>query len=746
MPRLRFRLFLAAVVSGLLAAPAFAQTADATGYVGTAACAECHAAETEAWKNSDHAWALKEPDSASILGDFNDAAFSHDGVRSRFFRKDGAYFVETEGAGGNLETFQIRYAIGHRPLQQYLVETTAGRLQVLDLAWDVPGRRWFHLYPDQKTPPGDGMHWTGTYKNWQARCATCHQTGFDKGYDFASRTYESHWSELTLGCESCHGPGKDHVEWARKPDRGTPHQSLMPKLGAGQQENEINVCGPCHARRDAFSQIQPPAGSAFNDHYALSLLTPDLYFGDGQQNAEVFILGSFLQSKMKARGVTCSNCHEAHSGGLLAEGNAVCTQCHSEAGRDEFPTLRKAEYDTPAHHHHPPGSEAALCVTCHMPERSYMLIDPRRDHFFRKPDPLQSQAAGAPDVCTTCHTEKTAAWAAENIAQWFPDSDRSWQDRSALIAFNAGDRQESTLSDLASFIRNRETPAIARATALRAVAASGTIAEQDAALLLKDEDALVRAAAAGAIRHIPPAERIALLTPLLSDPVRSVRQTAAIEITGAGVVALPAVDDVKLRAALQEYLDSRLANADTPESHMAIGGMALSRRKWDDAEAAFRTATEMDPQLAQAWLVLAQIKEARGDAAGTETVFSAAIAASPQNIELLLARAGFEARRRRTEDALAWYRRALALDDSRPDVWLGMGIAALYGEKPDLALDYAAKAVTLDPQNTEALLVQAMAHFILGQSGEARQAAERARTISPDLQMPPELERLLAPQ
>jgi predicted CXXCH cytochrome family protein len=712
-------------------------------FVGSATCAECHDAETKAWSESDHAWALKEPNARSMLGDFNDASLTHKGVTSRFFMKDGKYFVETDGASGKPETFAVRYAVGHRPLQQYLVETTSGRLQVLDIAWDVQAKRWFHLYPDQDLPAGDGMHWTGTYKNWQARCATCHQTGFDKGYDFPTRTYKSHWSELTVGCETCHGPGKDHVETARQ---GNPRQSLMPKLGAGQQENEINVCGPCHARRDAFSQVQPPAGSPFHDHYALSLLTPDLYFGDGQQNAEVFILGSFLQSKMKAKGVTCSNCHEPHSNNLVAEGNAVCTQCHNEAGRSEFPTIKKADYDTPAHHHHPAGSEAALCVTCHMPERSYMVIDPRRDHFFRMPDPLQSKAAGAPDVCTTCHKDQTPEWAAGKIATWFPDSNRSWQDRGALIAFNAGGRQEGTLAELAAFIRNRETPGIARATALRAVAAEGMISEADAGLLLKDDDALVRAATAGALRHIPAAERIGLLTPLLSDPVRSVRQTAAIEIAGAGVAALPPDADAKFRAGLQEYLDSRLANADTPEGHMAIGGMALSRRKWEDAEAAFRTAAEMDPQLTQAWLVLSQIREARGDAPGTEAALTSAIAASPRNIELLLARAGFEARRQRTDDALGWYRRALALDENRADAWLGMGIAALYGQKPELALDYAVRAEALDPRNPEAAVVQAMAHAMRGEREEAKKAAERARTIAPGIRMPEELERLLAPQ
>jgi predicted CXXCH cytochrome family protein len=527
--------------------------------------------------------------------------------------------------------------------------------------------------------------------------------------------------------------------------QGNPHQSLMPKMGAGQQQTEINVCGPCHARREAFSQAQPPAGSPFDDHYALSLLTPDLYFGDGQQSEEVFILGSFLQSKMKARGVTCSNCHEPHSGKLVAEGNAVCTQCHNEAGRGEFPTLRKANYDTPEHHHHTEGSEAAQCVSCHMPERTYMLIDPRRDHFFRKPDPLQSEAAGAPDVCTSCHTGKTAAWAAQNIAEWFPNPDRSWQDRSALIAFNAGDRQDKTVAGLAEFIRNRERPGIARATALRALAPESRLTEAEATELLKDPDVLVRTAAAGALRNIPVVERVALLTPLLSDPARSVRQAAAIEIAGAGVAALPGADDKKFLAALTEYRDSRMANSDTPESHMAMGGLALSRRQWDDAEAAFRTAAEMDPQLTQAWLVLTQIREARGDKAGTEAAFSAAIAASPKNIELLLARAEYAMRSQRADDAIAWYRRAVALDGNRADVWLGMGVAAVYARKPELALDYATKAATLAPQDPQPLVVKAMAHLILGQTADARAEAQRARALAPTVQLPQELEQLLSP-
>ena len=690
---------------GLIAAM---HPAHAGSYAGSGACAECHAKETALWSQSDHAWALKEPTPDSVLGDFNNASFTHKGVTSRFFQKDGGYFVETQGASGKAETFQIRYTVGHRPLQQYLVETERGRLQVLDLAWDVTAKKWFHLYPDQDAPPGDGLHWTGTYKNWQARCAACHQTGFDKGYDFPTRTYKSHWSELTVGCESCHGPGAAHIDWARSSSAAAnPHQSLMPKLGPGQQQNELGVCGPCHARREAFDQASPPAGAPFADHYALSSLSPDLYFADGQQNAEVFILGSFLQSKMKAKGVTCSNCHDGHSGALVAEGNAVCTQCHSEAGRAEFPSLRKANYDTPAHHHHKEGSEAAECVSCHMPERSYMVIDPRRDHFFRRPDPLQAKAAGAPDACTGCHTDKSPEWAAEAIKSWAPNSDYSWQDRSALIAFNAAP-SEKTAAELAAYARNLGKPAVARAYAVEAL---GALSAAEAEPLLKDEDAAVRTAAAGALRQLEPQQRIALLRPLLNDPSRAVRQKAAVELTAAGVAALPPEDDKRLRDGLQAFLAARLANADTPESHMAIGGLALGRRQWPEAEAAFSAAVEMDPQLAPAWLMLAQLREASGDAAGANQALTSAVSALPRNADILVARAGFALRQGKNQDALAWYKRALALDPKRAESWLGIAIA----------------------------------HYVMGEREQAKDAAAKARALSPGLQLPRELDALLTP-
>ncbi len=723
--------------------------ADGQSFAGSSTCAECHKGETQAWSHSDHGWALREPSPENVLGDFNGASYSHKGITSRIFTRNGGYFVETEAADGALHEFHVRYTVGVRPLQQYLVETDKGRLQVLDMAWDTGQRKWFHLYPDQNVGAGNGMHWSGSYKNWQARCAECHQTGFEKNFDVKQQAYNSHWAELTVSCESCHGPAAGHVAAARQSKTSAAPVTMptMIKLGAGQQANELAVCGPCHARREAFAQDSPPVGGVFGDHYNLALLNNGLYFADGQQNDEVYILGSFLQSKMMAKGVTCSNCHEPHGGGLVAEGNAVCTQCHNPAGRSEFPSVKHAAYDTPTHHHHKSGSVAAQCVSCHMPERAYMKIDKRRDHFFRKPDPLQSKAAGSPDVCTGCHQDKSAGWAAARITGWFPNSDRSWQDRSPFIAFEKGDRSPHILEALAGYVRNLARPAIARATAIAQLRDSASPRLKEELLpLLQDESGLVRAAAAGLTRELQPPEKFSALKPLLTDPLRSVRQAAAVELAGIDSAGISPEDSAALDQALTQYRESRMANADMPESHMAIAGLALSMRNWQAAETAFNQAAALDPQLDSAWLMLARLRAALGDEQGAASYLSKGLGHQPQSIDLMFERAGFEQRGGNHQKAIDWYRRIVGLDAGRSDAWLAMASAALQIRDSATTLDAANRVLAIEPDNIDALVLASVAHYLRGEMDRARDNAARARQIAPAVRLPPEIEQLLGHQ
>src|SRR5262249_23193694 len=139
--------------------------------VGSEVCAGCHRSETESWRRSQHKHAMDHATEASVLGDFANATFDYNGVRSRFFRKDGKYFVETDGADGKLAVFEISYTFGVEPLQQYLIAFPDGRLQALSIAWNTRpkekgGQRWFHLYPNEAIRHDDVLHWTKLNQNW----------------------------------------------------------------------------------------------------------------------------------------------------------------------------------------------------------------------------------------------------------------------------------------------------------------------------------------------------------------------------------------------------------------------------------------------------------------------------------------------------------------------------------------------------------------------------------------------------
>jgi len=156
------------------------------------------------------------------LGDFDGAEFRYAGITSRFFRRDGRFMVRTDGPDGRLADFEIKYAFGIWPLQQYLIEFPGGRTQALGIAWDARaknegGQRWVHLYPNEKIDYRDPLHWTGLYQNWNLECATCHSTNLKKGYDAASNTYKTTFSEINVACEACHGPGSRHGPASRAP-------------------------------------------------------------------------------------------------------------------------------------------------------------------------------------------------------------------------------------------------------------------------------------------------------------------------------------------------------------------------------------------------------------------------------------------------------------------------------------------------------------------------------------------------
>ncbi|MGI9511071.1 MAG: tetratricopeptide repeat protein, partial [Geminicoccaceae bacterium] len=606
-------------------------------YVGSEACVGCHEAAGRAWRHSHHALAWTLPDETTVLGDFDEAVFEHKGVNTHFSRdgNDG-FFVEIEEVDGSQRRFEIEAVVGIAPLQQYLVATEEGRLQALDVAWDAVQERWYHLYPDQELRPGDGLHWTGPYKSWNARCAECHATGFVKNYDPRARRYASEQAEIGVGCEACHGPGEAHLAWTKeqKAEAASWHGLTEKGFTIGftliSAEAEIQQCAGCHARREPLTDGNPLPGTSFHDAYRLALLREGTYHPDGSIQDEVYVYGSFLQSKMSANGVRCSDCHDPHGAELKAEGDAICTQCHSAAGNPRFPSLRQATYDDPSHHFHEVGSEGAACRNCHMIERVYMGTDGRRDHSFRVPRPDLSEETGAPNACTDCHGERDASWAAAEIASRYPGSARRGQHFSQTFA--AARKGSASVKDLLEIAEDQESPGIVRATALDLLrpVADPMVAERTEPML-GDDDPLVRSAAVALQRAAPMSERIQRLVTVMDDPMQSVRIAAAREFLDAKIAHLPDRTAEKVREAMGGWQASLLAKTDFPETHMALGGAALVQRNAPAAEHAFREAVHLDPQAVEAWTMLARILAATGDPDSAAAALDAALEANPKD-------------------------------------------------------------------------------------------------------------------
>lgn len=718
--------FMAVLAAAFLAAPGLHAKAEGNdpAYVGAAACGACHAPEYEAWQGSHHDLAMDHATDDTVLGDFDDAQVTFHGVTSRFFRRDGRFFVHTDGPDGALADFEVAYTFGVAPLQQYLVAFPDGRVQALPLAWDARpeaagGQRWYHLYPDEPINYRDELHWTGLQQNWNYMCADCHSTNLRKNYDPATDRFATDWVEIDVACEACHGPGQDHVAWAAQAGDGPPAAGANLGLAVrfhdrrgvawpmdvatGQAQRsggpitriEIGACAACHSRRGLVAEGRE-RDPVYLDHHLPALLTEGLYHPDGQIQDEVYVWGSFTQSKMHERGVTCSDCHDPHSLELRAEGANVCAQCH-------LPST----FATPAHTGHPENTEGVDCLSCHMPETTYMGVDPRRDHSMRTPRPDLSLAFGTPNACTACHGDQDDSWAAEAFARMYPEAKTPFQHWTTAFHQARAGLPQAEVSLLTVFGK-ADTPDIVRATAIRELAAylsplSGQVVER----ALRDDSGLVRLAALDVLEAIPPANRIALAGPLLDDPLRTVRGQAAAALAGTPMNQLDLASRGALQRAMKDYWDWQMLNADRPESGLNLGNLSLAAGNATQAERHYRQSLARDPEFTPARLNLVELYRNEGMAGESLALLRQGLEINPDDAALHHALGLALVRSGDTQNAVTELRRAVELAPEAPRFAYVLGVALNSSGQASEAVTVLEQAHERQPNNRELLFALA---------------------------------------
>ena len=670
-------------------------------------------------------------------------------MTSTFSKRDGKFFVRTDGPDGKLHDYEIKYTFGVSPLQQYLIEFPGGRYQVLGIGWDTRprnkgGQRWFHLYPGEKITHDDILHWTGPNQNWNYMCAECHSTNLKKNYDLEHDRYATTWAEINVSCEACHGPGSRHVEWAQAARRGEKskyegQKGLLVKLkdpsngtwnvdrhtGTAkrstplQSNMQIEICARCHSRRSVIHD-EYVHGRPLMDTHRLALLDERLYYPDGQILEEVYVYGSFLQSKMYRAGVTCSDCHDPHSLKVHAEGNALCSGCHLSE-----------KYDKPSHHFHKPGSPGAQCVECHMPTKNYMVVDPRRDHSMRVPRPDLSVKIGTPNACNNCHTDRSVQWAADAVAKWYgPGRSGEPHFGEALSTGQKGlPGAEDALMRLAG---DTTQPDIARASAfslLRHYPSPASIQEIQRGL--RDADPLVRLAALGALEVLEPKDRFRIAYPLLNDPIRMVRIEAASVLASAPRTMMTIEQRARLDHAIAEYIESQQVNADRAGSQLNLGVLYTRNGKFDKAEAAYRTALRIDPAFAQAYVNLSDLYRLRGRDDEGERILREALTIAPRNADVHHALGLLLVRQKRMPEGVKALAQSATLRPDNPHYSYVYAVALNTTGRPKDAVRVLEETHTRHPNDREVLYGLVTFNRDMGNLEAAIRYADKLVTLSP---------------
>lgn len=611
-------------------------------------CGSCHQQQVEEWKQSDHFHAMEKATSGTSLGLFDGRSIQYLGKPATFTQDDdNKLWVDFFDEQGKQHHLNILYTFGYKPLQQYLFDAGKGKWQFIPFAWDSRseqegGQRWFVLHPDET--PNDTFHWTQQGQNWNQMCADCHVTDYKKNYDAKTQTYQPEFSAINVSCNACHGDDSQHIKWAKGDssitNKGydvnikmrTPvfHKNANGKMVSVQplvQSQQVETCASCHARRTQLQDRTSPQDIV--NAFTPSLLSSGLYYPDGQISDEVYVWGSFMQSKMHDKGVTCTNCHNPHSGQLKLSGNETCTQCHT-----------KAEYDADSHHKHAKFNQGNQCVDCHMPATTYMQVDPRRDHSFKVPRPDLSLSTGSPNACTQCHQDKDDNWAQQSLKTWYPNSQYQGSEHYGNVFHQADTGLLTASTELSKIAQDANYSDIVRASALSRMS---TLPDANAMVAItravKSDGSLKKLGAIEAAENFPIAQRWRLLSPLLSDDALSIRTEAARVLAPivpdlAQSAKLSAQERDKLNQVLDEYRQVQAYQSDRGFSYAALGNLAINLNRLDEAQNHFNQAISVEPNFVPAYVNLADVYRRQNNEAEAQKVLLKGVEIAPDNASL----------------------------------------------------------------------------------------------------------------
>ncbi|GAA4304023.1 multiheme c-type cytochrome [Aestuariibaculum suncheonense] len=689
-------------------------------FLGDETCKTCHNSEFKDWQGSYHDKAMQIADSTSILADFKGETFTSQEVTSKFYKKNGDYYVNTEGPDGAYQDYKIVYTYGVTPLQQYIVQFPNGAFQCLSTAWDSVEKKWFNLFPDFRVVHDEWLHWTNKGLNWNTMCSDCHSTNVRKNYSLKNDSYDTKYALINVNCEACHGPGKQHVDDVKRLGKTYAPTGTMKMTSNIEPKQLVDECARCHARREQFTENYNYQGS-FLDHYFPHLIVEPQYYPDGQILDEDYVYTSFVQSKMYKNDVACNNCHNSHSLKLKMEGNALCTQCHVPA-----------RYNTSEHHKHEMGTESAACINCHMPGRYYMGNDFRRDHSFRVPRPDLSLNYNAPNACVGCHETKDNTWAWESFQKLYGTVDSlHFSDKLAPGVLGVA-HADAGLIDL---IHNTSENELVRASALRALSNYDMQQHIDEYITrLNDASPLVRATSVDVLSNINNTDYLNYLLPLLKDPKRTVRVKTFYALAGVNELQIPEEYKevyTKVKKEFDTYIN---LNTDFAGGLARKGNYYIKQGNLQQAIFYYEKALEVDNLENNLRLTLANLYYNTGDYKKAEDTFKLIIQQEPEYGPTYYSLALLLAELNREEEAITYLEQTIIKMPEYIRAYYNLSLLYDKLNQPNKAESILAKGLKVDSNNESLLYALAYHYANLNNESKAKNIAKRLVELYPSNQ------------
>lgn len=627
-------------------------------------CQNCHVKEVADWQSSHHAKSMAVANKSTVLGDFNKVKTKHFQQSAFFYHDEDDFKIDLTEAG-KTSTYQVAYVFGFYPLQQYLIETKAGQFQVFPFAWDTRskeegGQKWYANNLTEDIKPNDRLHWLQPLQNWNGMCADCHSDGLVRNYSLEKKAFDTHYTNINVGCVSCHAQiteeHKTQGKSALPNDTSTQKPTDMSgwKIinnadiaswqGKPRDNRFMDTCYACHSLRSPITDGFNPVKS-YLDQFSPSFLQPNLYHADGQIKEEVYVFGSFQQSKMYQAGVNCLDCHDKHTMKVKTLDNGLCLQCHNPA-----------KYQQVTHFRHEIGSQGAQCINCHMPETRYMGVDDRRDHSFKIPRPHTSIEYNTPNACTECHQDKSNAWASSITEEWYGTPTPYSKSEKALLDLRS--LQTLPLEQHLAVINDTALTEIERASAIAYLSASS---HQLTDAIVKDWVTsplpLIRLSIAKVGFLLPVAERQKSYLALLEDQFKSVRVAAAQNLAYQAETALSNT----LSSALLELEAANAINAWRGEGNINKSLIELQKNDQVAAIEALQNSLIVDPYFADSYVNLADIYYRQGQTTKEKAILNQGLQAVPTSGNLHYAKGLFFVRAGDKKSAIKAFKTAMLL-------------------------------------------------------------------------------------